>query len=82
MSELFGRAKNHELGYKPVLVREETKNALQEFRRTLPDRDMNQERRLATAAIEVVLNNPKLHSEVLRQVGDVVKRDIDQKNEC
>lgn len=78
-SSILGQKNNHEPGYKPLLVREETKNALQEFRRTLPDRDLNQERRIATAAIEVVLERSDLHQELLRRIGDVAKRDIDQK---
>ena len=41
-----------EPGYKAVLIREETKQRLQQLRKALPDRDLNQERRLATAAVD------------------------------
>ena len=68
-----------EPGYRAVLVREETKTALQGFRSTLEDRDLNQERRLVTAAIEILLDSPEMHHKWLRRVDDVVRRDIDNR---
>lgn len=67
---------NFEKGYRPVLVQEQTKQALQLFRRGLPDRDLAQERRLATAALEMVLETPTLHAEWIKRVSGVVLRDI------
>ncbi len=72
--------KTHEPGYKAVLVREETKLELQAFRRALNDRDLNQERRLVTAAIEIVMARPELREALLKQVRDVVRRDLDYIN--
>lgn len=65
-----------EKGYRPVLVQERTKQALQDFRRRLPDRDLAQERRLVTAALEMVLENSALHAEWIKRVSGVVLRDI------
>ncbi|MEQ1601340.1 MAG: hypothetical protein HOP04_01640 [Methylophilaceae bacterium] len=67
---------NIEPGYKAVLVREETKLKLQGFRKTVPDRDLMQERRLATAALEYCLNRPEVMLEVLKLVNEVVMLDI------
>ncbi len=66
----------HEPGYKPVLIREETKQKLQAFRRTVENRDLAQERRLATAALEYCLERPDVMKEVLRLVNQVVLKDI------
>ena len=74
------KAYTHEPGYKAVLVREETKFELQAFRRALNDRDLNQERRLVTAAIEIVMARPELREALLKQVQDVVRRDLDCRN--
>ena len=71
-------SKTHEVGYRAVLLREETKEALREFRCALPDRDLNQERRLVTAAIELVLSSPDLHKAWLDRVVEVVRKDISQ----
>ncbi len=60
-----------------MLLREETKVSLQQFRRELSNRDLNQERRLITAAVELVLDRPDLHESWLRRIHDVVKRDLD-----
>lgn len=69
----------HEPGYRAVLVREETKAQLQELRHTMPDRDINQERRLVSAAIEIMIERKDLHADWLQRVGDVVRRDIAQR---
>ena len=61
-----GHTKEQEPGYRAVLVREETKKALQAFRAALPGRDLAQERRLATAAVQLVLQRPDLHAAVAR----------------
>lgn len=58
----------HEPGYRPVLVREETKRALQRFRFTLNDRGRAEERRLADAMIFVALTHKELYTEVLERV--------------
>ena len=76
------KAYTYEPGYKAVLVREETKLELQAFRRALDDRDLNQERRLVTAAIEVVMARPELREALLKQVRDVVRRDLDCISRC
>ena len=68
--------KTHEIGYRAVLLREETKEKLREFRCGLPDRDLNQERRLVTAAIELVLSSPSLHKDWLDGVVEVVRKDL------
>jgi len=66
-----------EPGYKAVLIREETKQRLQQFRRSLPDRDLNQERRLATAAIEYCLSDPAARVGFLALVKDIVLLDLE-----
>ena len=68
--------KEQEPGYRAVLVREETKKALQQFRAGLPGRDLAQERRLATAAVQLVLQRPDLHAQWLEQVREVVRIDL------
>ena len=57
-----------EPGYRPVLVREETKRALQHFRFSLNDRGRAEERRLADAMIFVALTHKELYDEVLERV--------------
>jgi hypothetical protein len=57
-----------EPGYRPVLVREETKRALQRFRFSLNDRGRAEERRLADAMIFVALTHKELYDEVLDRV--------------
>ena len=66
-----------EPGYKAVLIREETKQRLQQLRKTLPDRDLNQERRLATAAIEYCLTDRVARAGFLELVKDIVRLDMD-----
>ncbi|WP_126448135.1 hypothetical protein [Sulfuricystis multivorans] len=77
---------NHEYGYKAVLVREETKKALRDLRSTLPDRDLFQERRLATAALELVIEDAGKSKEalyrLLARTREVVVRDIHSKTEA
>jgi len=70
--------KTHEIGYRAVLLREETKERLREFRCGLPERDLNQERRLVTAAIELVISTPSLHKAWLDGVVEVVRKDLNQ----
>ena len=57
-----------EPGYRPVLVREETKRALQRFRFSLNDHGRAEERRLADAMIFVALAHKELYDEVLERV--------------
>ena len=57
-----------EPGYRPVLVREETKRALQRFRFSLNDHRRAAERRLADAMICVALAHNELYDEVLERV--------------
>ncbi len=66
-----------EPGYKSVLIREETKRRLQELRKALPERDLNQERRLATAAIEYCLTDAVARAGFLALVKDIVRLDLD-----
>lgn len=71
-----------ERGYRAVLVREETKQRLREFRATLSDRDINQERRLATAAIELILDEATITPEIKalwrKRVNEVVRRELSE----
>ena len=71
----------YEKGYKPVLVREETKQQLRDLRAALPDRDLFQERRLATAALELVIDEAVdsefARERLLQKARDVVKRDLE-----
>lgn len=48
---------NYEQGYRAVLVREDTKKSLRVFRSGLPERDLFQERRIATAALEMAIED-------------------------
>jgi len=65
-----------EPGYRAVLIREETKKSLQAFRARLPSRDLAQERRLATAALQLVLARVDLHDLWLAEVREVVRADL------
>jgi hypothetical protein len=65
-----------EPGYRAVLVREETKKHLQAFRARLPGRDLAQERRLATAALQLVLSRPELHELWMAELREVVRADL------
>lgn len=58
---------NHEVGYKALLVREEKKQKLRALRSSLSDRDLNQERRLATAALEMMLDDANGNPAVLQR---------------
>lgn len=75
---------NHEDGYRAVLVREETKNRLRDLRSTLRDRDLYQERRLATAALELAIEDAHLSEEgrnrLLDRARQIVVRDLDGRN--
>jgi hypothetical protein len=66
-----------EPGYKAVLIREETKQRLQQLRKALPERDLNQERRLATAAIEYCLTDAVARAGFLALVKDIVRLDLE-----
>ena len=76
---------NFEEGYKPVLVREETKEKLRALRMSMSDRDVNLERRLATAAIEIVIEDaatdPKVLNRLEKTVRGVLTRDWATKDE-
>ena len=71
---------NFEHGYKAVLVREGTKTQLRDMRTSLPDRDLFQERRLATAAIELAIEDAnadqKARDRLLGRAREVVVRDL------
>ncbi|WP_299159284.1 hypothetical protein [Accumulibacter sp.] len=70
----------HEQGYKAVLVREETKDDLRKLRSSLSERDLFQERRLATAALELAIedanNNEQARNRLLSRAREVVVRDL------
>jgi hypothetical protein len=72
---------NFEKDYKAVLVRKETKEQLRDLRTTLPDRDLYQERRLATAGLEMIMDQakdcPDTRDRLLTRVRDIVRRDLD-----
>lgn len=67
-----------EKNYRPVLIREETKEKLKVFRRGLPNREIYQERRLATAALELVLQDSDLHAKLLTHAESVMKREANE----
>ena len=71
---------NYEQGYRAVLVREDTKKSLRDFRSGLPERDLFQERRLATAALELAIedanNNEQARNRLLSRAREVVVRDL------
>ena len=66
-----------EPGYKAVLVREETKRKLQEFRKDIPEKDLYQERRLATAALEFCLSDENARKQMLLRARNVVLLDLE-----
>ncbi len=72
---------NYEHGYRAVLVREDAKKSLREFRAGLAERDLFQERRIATAALEMVIEDAsrddQARKRLFAKVKDVVRRDID-----
>lgn len=69
-----------ELGYKAVLVREETKEGLRQLRASLPERDLYQERRLATAALELAIEDAAKDEQALNRLlmrsREIVVRDL------
>ena len=83
--EAAARSSNHEEGYKAVLIREEAKERLRDLRLSLSDRDLNLERRLATAAIEMVIDDamadPGVKARLEKAVRGVVARDWATKDE-
>lgn len=70
--------KQTEPGYKAVLIRECTKASLVTFRQALREKDVYQERRLASAAVQLLLNRPDLHSAWLAVARDVLRAELDQ----
>jgi hypothetical protein len=68
---------NLEPGYKAVLVREETKRKLQDFRKNIPEKDLFQERRLATAALEYCLNDETAKRAMLEMARHIVMLDLE-----
>ena len=81
MNHQANRSKrDHEHGYKAVLCREETKDRLRTMRNSLSDRDLFQERRLVTAAIEIMLDDVQSNTEALNrllsQARKVVEKDL------
>lgn len=78
--------KNHEHGYKAVLVREETKDDLRKLRTRLDERDLFQERRLATAALELVIQDASTNEgaldRLLTKAREVVVRDLNTPREA
>ncbi len=75
---------NHEPGYKAVLVREETKDQLRELRQSLPDRDLCQERRLATAALEMTMEKARVcdatREQLIERTREIVVRDLNKRS--
>lgn len=72
---------NYEHGYRAVLVREDTKKSLRKFRAGLTERDLFQERRIATAALEMAIEDAsrddQARERLFARVKDVVRRDLD-----
>ncbi|BBN90784.1 hypothetical protein [Azospira sp. I09] len=72
---------NYEHGYRAVLVREDTKKSLRKFRADLTERDLFQERRIATAALEIAIEDAsrddQARERLFARVKDVVRRDLD-----
>ncbi|MBK6639107.1 MAG: hypothetical protein IPG34_16510 [Rhodocyclaceae bacterium] len=75
-------ASEQERNYRAVLIRNETKQQLRDFRSSLPDQDINQERRLATAAIELMLEEANGSTEVRalwrKRVNEVLLRELSE----
>lgn len=65
-----------EKGYRPVLVREETKAKLKALRDRLGQKDLMRERRLATAALEVVLDDPALVERAIAVAREIVISEV------
>lgn len=65
-----------EPGYRAVLVREEAKRLLQEFRKSIPERDLYQERRLVTAALEFCLTDENARQQMLDRARRIVLLDL------
>jgi len=65
-----------EKDYSAVLCRTETKEKLQQFRRSLPNRDLNQERRLVTACLEYCLSDVVAQQKILALVQKIVIADV------
>jgi len=64
-------------GYRATLLQRSTKERLQAFRSNLADTELFQERRLATAAIDVLLASPELHGRWITAVANVVQRELE-----
>jgi len=78
MSGFEIKKNTHEDGYAPVLIRKETKEKLKSFRKSLSDRDLNQERRLVTAMLEYCLSSDEVLKKVLLKVPEVVMADLER----
>lgn len=64
-------------GYKPVLLRGDVKEQLRMFRvRHNVAGESHIERCMVTAALEVVLNDPSLHSRWIKQIQSAASQDI------
>jgi len=61
-----------EKNYRPVLLREETKAQIKDFMRKQSDREIYQERRLVTAAVNIVLETPELHALLLKRAAELM----------
>lgn len=67
---------DREPGYTPLLVREETKAKLKALRDKLGQQDLLRERRLATAALEVVLADPALVELAVERARQIVVMEV------
>ena len=68
-------------GYRAALVREETKQRLQRFGKSLPDTGFLCERRVVTAALEVAMEacaeQPGYLERLIARIPDIARRDHD-----
>ena len=68
-------------GYRAALLREETKQRLQSFGKSLPDTGFLCERRVVTAAVEVALEacaeRPEYLERLIERIPDIAQRDQD-----
>ena len=72
-----GRGRDFHVGYSPVLLRTDLKDALKQFRRDLGfGHDSHIERCLMSAAIEMLLTRPELHDGWIKTLADATRKDV------
>ena len=73
----LARGRDFHVGYSPVLLRTDLKDALKQFRRDLGfGHDSHIERCLMSAAIEMLLARPELHDGWIKGLADATRKDV------